>query len=75
MWQFQAIYQLSTNIFLMVSLKASYFLISLLINIFVYYAFLIKTEKLPLPGILSSFSYLIKKQIYLITLQKTFELV
>ena len=59
----------------MVSLKASYFLISLLINIFVYYAFLIKTEKLPLPGILSSFSYLIKKQIYLITLQKTFELV
>lgn len=75
MWQFQAIYQLSTNIFLMVSLKASYFLISLLINIFVYYAFLIKTEKLPLPGILSSFSYPIKKQIYLITLQKTFELV
>ena len=75
MWQFQAIYQLSTKIFLMVSLKASYFLISLLINIFVYYAFLIKTEKLPLPGILSSFSYPIKKQIYLITLQKTFELV
>ena len=75
MWQFQAIYQLSTNIFLMVSLNATYFLISLLINIFVYYAFLIKTEKLPLPGILSSFSYPIKKQIYLITLQKTFELV
>ena len=75
MWQFQAIYQLSTNIFLMVSLNAAYFLISLLINIFVYYAFLIKTEKLPLPEILSSFSYPIKKQIYLITLQKTFELV
>ena len=75
MWQFQAIYQLSTNIFLMVSLKASYFLISLLINIFVYYAFLINTEKLLLSGILSSFSYPIKKQIYLTTLQKTFELV
>ena len=59
----------------MVSLNAAYFLISLLINIFVYYAFLIKTEKLPLPGILSSFSYPIKKQIYLTTLQKTFELV
>ena len=48
---------------------------SLLIKIFVYYAFLIKTEKLPLPEILSSFSYPIKKQIYLTTLQKTFELV
>ena len=44
-----SLYQLSTKIFLMVSLNAAYFLISLLINIFVYYAFLINTEKYYFP--------------------------